>query len=730
MSESGESFGLQDHKLGLIDVSFEDDCLYASSSPPRDFQFSDNLLDNGNDLSLNLLDSQSLETSVGGVDAREHASQPAESPEPEESKQSMKYNLRKSLAWDSAFFTSAGVLEPDELSNMMGQTEKRGMLPGIREELERSTDSLSSLASDCLTMDNLDDDLFGDVRASIQKSSRISTVPDSMVKAGISKGLATATSQGKQPPKNVEEASLDKPKAKAAPKKTDSVISGARRTLKPPSSQVPQAFKQSLRTKGESASLPKPPSIAGRVSISTAAKRASLSNNRAKAEREIGKASATNSANTKDLTGSAAVSRVKIPTHGLRSTVSKLPPPMRSSSSSTKTESIASSSFDCSESVSSEGSSKSSLQSVRQKVVKRAGSVPSTLIAKATSRIGSKGKSHSTISQRSPHLKSVAKFSPNISPASSVSEWSSESLCLSPTSTLNKEESNCSRSSIDTASCRDHYEDDNSSQFSDSLSHSSESSAVGIHSQSMKRLSKESNGHRGDSAKPSGLRLPSPKIGFFDGARSGSRNSNVNVQPQPGASSGLPRPGAPSGLPRPGTLVPGKSGKLQNAKNETPVRSPKTSIQQQALSSKSKSPLSIHEPLPKAGSVLRNAKRSPGISPRVQTKTSPGNSVEKNPKPVKVTPIDERYTADIFPSDEMDKNHGVVKEKVATTECDVGGDAKLPEKSPGEKNKQCLEEESKGLTEELGATDAHGETPKAHSDNTENEDVTKLPTGL
>ncbi|CAN0881347.1 hypothetical protein LINGRAHAP2_LOCUS14188 [Linum grandiflorum] len=715
MSDSGETFGLEDNRLGLIDVSFEDDCLYSTSSPPRDFQFSDDLLNNGNAPSLELPDPQSLETSGDGVDDRGHASQPVESPEPEESKQNVKYNLRKSLAWDSAFFTSAGVLEPDELSSMIGQTEKRKMLPEIREELERSTDSLSTLASDGLTMENLEDDLLGDVRASIQKSSRCSTVADSMVKAAA---------------KKAEEASSDKPKAKAAPlKKADAVIPGARRMLKPASSQVPPqacAFTllRFLRAKGESAPLPKPPQISGRVSISTAAKRASLSNNRVKVEKEMGKASASNSAN-KDLTGSTVAGRLKIPTPGgLRSTVSKLPPPLRSSSSSTKTESIASS-FDCSESISSDGSSKSSVQSVRQKVLKGAGSVPSsTLIAKAALRIGSKGKNHSTIPNRSPHLKSVAKLSPNISPASSVSEWSSESLCLSPTSTLNKE-SNCSRSSIDTASCRDIYEEDTSSQVSDSLSHSSESSAVGIRSQSVKRVSTESNGLGADSAKPSGLRLPSPKIGFFDGARSGSQNPNGKAE----ASSGLPRPGAPSGLPRPrGVVVKGKAAKLENAKVETPTRS---SIQQQGLNSKSKSPLSIQEPLPKVTSVLKNAKRSPSISPRMQSsKTSPGSSVEKNPKAVKVTPKDEKRTGDAFP---LDENLGVESnDNVATSEYnnkqtnptkeggDVGGVTSFPESSHGETVKGYLEEE---LTKEL---ETCGKADYVH---TENEGVVE-PTNL
>ncbi|CAI0471544.1 unnamed protein product [Linum tenue] len=702
MSEPSENFGLEDNRLGLFDVSLEDDCLYATSSPPRqDFHFSDDLLDNASDLSLNLVDSQSLQSTECGDDAREH--QPLESLEPEQTKKNMKYNLRKSLAWDSAFFTSAGVLEPDELSSMMGKTEEREMLPGIREELERSTDSLSTLASEGLTMENLEGDLFGDIRASIQKSSGSSCVASSKPNSGTRTGSVKAATPAKQSPKKLEEASETKLKPKVSSKKTDVVIPGSRRTMKNTSTvtQAQQAPMQSLETKRETTSLSKPPKIAARVGISTAAKKGPLSNTCAKSEKDKGKCSASNSANTKDLTG-----RVKIPiSGGSRNTVSKLSPPWRSSSSSTKTESVVSS-FDCSESVSSDGgSSRSSLSSFTRKVDPRAGGgVPSSsLIAKATSRIGSKSKNHSTIPHRSPYLRSVVKHSPNISPASSVSEWSSESISLSPTSTLNKR-SNCSRSSIDTASCVDPYEDDESSQVSDSPSHCSEPGAAGTQGgQSLRRVSKENGELLTESAKPSGLRLPSPKIGFFDGARSSSRNSNGSSQTKPGV--------VPSGLPRPGGVLHGnlgKPGNLQTAKSATtPARTPRIGTQQQSLSSsKSKSQVSNNQApsmaVPKVGSsgLLRSAKRSPSISPRVQSKTSsPGSSAEKNPKPVKVTPIDEQHTPFVLPSTKSIEKVGL-EEKVSSFECEhkeshiMVGDvvAMSRENSPSQKEMNCFEQ--------------------------------------
>ncbi|VVB03919.1 unnamed protein product [Arabis nemorensis] len=61
------------------------------------------------------------------VDEKEGVLQPHESPEPQKVMKSGKYNLRVSLSWDNAFFTSSGVLEPEELSCMMESNHKSGM---------------------------------------------------------------------------------------------------------------------------------------------------------------------------------------------------------------------------------------------------------------------------------------------------------------------------------------------------------------------------------------------------------------------------------------------------------------------------------------------------------------------------------------------------------------------------------------------------------------------------
>ncbi|XP_075672053.1 uncharacterized protein LOC142641504 [Castanea sativa] len=61
-------------------------------------------------------DANTLEDTFGSFDHMEQVPQPSESKEPEMTTKNHKYNLRKSSAWDSAFFTSAGVLKTRKYS--------------------------------------------------------------------------------------------------------------------------------------------------------------------------------------------------------------------------------------------------------------------------------------------------------------------------------------------------------------------------------------------------------------------------------------------------------------------------------------------------------------------------------------------------------------------------------------------------------------------------------------
>lgn len=77
--------------------------------------------------------------------------------------------------------TIAGVLDPEELSSIMEGAEtgvnQSPFLPGIQEELRKSTDSVSTFQSD--NIESLEADLFCDIRASIQRCSKSSTKENS-----------------------------------------------------------------------------------------------------------------------------------------------------------------------------------------------------------------------------------------------------------------------------------------------------------------------------------------------------------------------------------------------------------------------------------------------------------------------------------------------------------------------------------------------------------------------
>lgn len=100
------------------------------------------------------------------------------------------------------------------------------------------------------------------------------------------------------------------------------------------------------------------------------------------------------------------------------------------------------------------------------------------------------------------------KLLSSISPASSVSEWSSES----------------SRASLDTISLKSGSVDIDAPQILELQNHGNDLSSLGHDTQATGLLRKsvvkvpiEKNGAVPPTSKPSGLRLPSPKIGFFDG---------------------------------------------------------------------------------------------------------------------------------------------------------------------------------------------------------------------
>ncbi|CAK8543808.1 unnamed protein product [Lathyrus sativus] len=466
-----------------------------------------------------------------------------------------KCNLRKSLAWDSAFFTCAGVLDPDELSSIIEGVEKE-TLPKIEEDVYKSCDSVSTLGSDSLTFESVDleGDLFEDVRASIQKSSRkskLATAPTRMSSASGLPGLQT-------PSRKVGVVARNKMKAPPTPRNpTTPVVRGTgKATNKNTFTQIPQP----LATRRESSisklsKLPAKPIASSTIS----AKRASLSGLHAKSEKDRAKhiiGDRVSSMSKASVIGSSRGTEPK-PT-----ILSKL---TSGQSVSTKAKSVSSTS---SGSNLSANIAKSPFNSARRKVIAGNSKPPSSRPpVKTPSGFASRNKIESVNSSLS-SLISANKLSSSISPASSVSDWSSEA---SVSASVHKHMCDSSRSSID--SCSSSY-----SQIlqSDLSLEGREALRSGIISPSARTASMAAV-IPSALAKPSGLRLPSPKIGFFDGVKSSVRTPRGGAQPHSSAVlQGLLNHGARS--PSEGQNK-AKLGNLQAVRSITPIGNKKVDNQ-------------------------------------------------------------------------------------------------------------------------------------------------------
>ncbi|XP_048231420.1 uncharacterized protein LOC8263370 isoform X4 [Ricinus communis] len=125
-----------------------------------------------------LFETLNLEIADNGVDMTGHRrpiSLPSESMA--SARTSGISSLRKSLAWDSAFFTSAGVLDAEELSviNRGFRSPELALHPGVKEEILRSAESNSLVNSDGYSLGSLEIDLPDDIRASMRKSRNASS---------------------------------------------------------------------------------------------------------------------------------------------------------------------------------------------------------------------------------------------------------------------------------------------------------------------------------------------------------------------------------------------------------------------------------------------------------------------------------------------------------------------------------------------------------------------------
>lgn len=173
---------LQMEKLSLIDVSMEDDNLIPqfdltpsnSSSPVSEVVNKDsrkNLLELY-EFDVNGQDEDNNATDIGIN--REQSPPSNELSQTNRTRTRVQGSLRKSLAWDKAFFTNEGVLNHEELSlvNKTFKSPKQQLLPEIEEDLRTSMGSNSSLIGD-LALHDLEGKLFEQKRPIYKKYEEV-----------------------------------------------------------------------------------------------------------------------------------------------------------------------------------------------------------------------------------------------------------------------------------------------------------------------------------------------------------------------------------------------------------------------------------------------------------------------------------------------------------------------------------------------------------------------------
>uniref|UniRef100_A0A803NAC1 Uncharacterized protein n=1 Tax=Chenopodium quinoa TaxID=63459 RepID=A0A803NAC1_CHEQI len=430
-----------------------------------------------------------------------------------------KCNLRKSLAWDSAFFTNAGVLDPEELSSIMEGSDtcvkQSPFLPGIQEELSKSTDSISTFQSDNVTLESLEADLFCDIRASIQRCSKSST-----------KGNSGDLKVHGEEPKNDCSTKIPEPSRKLSPVN---------------------------RSREPTSLLSRPLKPAGGPSLQVAAttKRMSISASRINSEsKAAGNVKGAGKGTSLPDAFHQVDSRKPVPKAPSSSKISAASSVLNRTKTYSSRLSCNSSSSSASENV-----RRSQMGVIRKKMLDKNVSLLPGVKNRASTNAVEKVKSQNKQSHLSDYLTSTSTPSCSISPASSISEWSTESC--SSTATVHQKHfglNPCPPTSHDVGA--DGNVSQNLLNLSSNRSLGDRENQVPISSQSAIQPSigsAVSNPHPG-SAKPSGLRMPSPNIGFFDGAKAGAKTP-----------SSRPRSALPSSLPRSAAGTP----KISGATNKT-----------------------------------------------------------------------------------------------------------------------------------------------------------------
>ncbi|RZC83763.1 hypothetical protein C5167_046549 [Papaver somniferum] len=692
--------------LHLIDVCSEDDCLISTPGFGEENQNEDDCFDlfvvgdaeergDGKDDCFDL-------SETGDPNTRDDGDGQGQMDQKETGGRSRKNgmcNLRKSLVWDSAFFTNDGVLDAEELSFISNGMRKAApsTLPGIQEDVRRSAESSSTFNStldgDSLTRESFEVDFFEDVRASIQRSSKLPNVANAnskvipgvaglyfenlLLNAYLHKSISTPDHL-----KLMLELEVRRKGLGVAPKKAE--LAG-RNKMKP----VVASKRQSVNAKeaivrprlaarsGEpiSSSL-KPPKIAGRANPISAAptKKTTFAPTRVKID--------NNTQKTAPVTGKGQTAAVlKKPSLLSSSVTSRLAPSPKSSSDSPPTTkmkpSASCSSFTTSGSTSSDSTAKSPLKSLRSKPDSKNVAPVSKPTLKNPLRISSKARTDPENSRLTAYLNSIPKpkLPSNISPSSSIDGWSTESSSSTSTLTYGSKANagistphrgstnigvnsprggsanavgSCPRAGSANVSHTTPRKGPtnvgvDSPRKISSLrreSHASQASNVEIPPPSGKSplnqgtkkasalsalVSNTASANGSKACKPSGLRMPSPKIGFFDAEKSLVSTPLGGSQSRSSARNGL----TGSGESRPVTpseeLVNTKVNKLQEGRSVKPAGSIKLdSVVPSASSKKYASSEQLQE-------LSLDSPKLPDASAKLQDNCDTASEVQKHP---------------------------------------------------------------------------------------------------
>ncbi|XP_021897857.1 uncharacterized protein LOC110814627 isoform X2 [Carica papaya] len=440
---------------------------------------------------LNFLD---VDNTVDGSGQGKQKSLPSVSVETEISRRIGDCNVRRSLAWDSAFFTNPGVLDPEELSLVNNGYKKSDahILPEI-EEFWRSADSNSTVDSGSYSLANLEIDLFDDIRESANISVPLSSTAASNVKPTQGVDSVPYLHDAK---KALGGSALRKMKSVSSSRRQNTNKRRLERTSKETSLTLRE---QHAARSGESKSFSsrKPPKISNRTNAQSTAplRDASLGANNVEIENK----------DSKVASGQNRTMQKKLCLADSSSLISSATLPRNSPFSGSL--SIANESAGPRFSAFGFSNVKSTSDFMRRKAKSRLAVSDSTFRTPLrnftqTSELVSSGQSNFLLSTPKSSCASLAI---------STDGWSSES------SSSGHKTSSTSSLGINPSAVV--LVDTETAKTSDSDHHYLEQPCINKSSQEISPVP-ANNGPR--HVKPSGLRLPSPKIGFFDTGNSGN----------------------------------------------------------------------------------------------------------------------------------------------------------------------------------------------------------------